>query len=104
MPLPSNTRQIVFISPPDVKNSASPDQVSGISRSEQTANISIRGATITSFGSMAATTIKLANPYTADTGAGANPLDHRRDRVVVRRRINRTGSAADKNSTARPTT
>ena len=66
-----NTRQIVFISPPDVKNSASPRSGIGISRSESRANTSIRGATPYVIRIDGNYNNQVANPYTANTGAGA---------------------------------
>ena len=35
---------------------------------------------------------QLTNPYTADTGAGPAPLNHRSDRVVVWKRCEVTGT------------
>jgi prepilin-type N-terminal cleavage/methylation domain-containing protein len=70
-----NTRQIVFISPPDVKNSAAPR--SGIGT---TAGGNI-GQYFDSWGTNYVIRIdgdynnQLPNPYTADTGAGAGTLN-----------------------------
>src|SRR6266487_6577770 len=70
-----NTRQIVFISPPDVKNSANPR--SGIGT---TAGGNI-GQYFDPWGSNYVIRIdgdynnQLPNPYTADTGAGAGTLN-----------------------------
>ena len=69
-----NTRQIVFISPPDVKNATSPR--SGIGTA--TAN---KGQYFDPWGTNHVIRIdgdynnQLPNPYTADTGAGAGTLN-----------------------------
>jgi prepilin-type N-terminal cleavage/methylation domain-containing protein len=70
-----NTRQIVFISPPDVKNSASPR--SGIG----TAAGGNKGQYFDPWGTNYVIRVdgdynnQLPNPYTADTGAGAGTLN-----------------------------
>jgi prepilin-type N-terminal cleavage/methylation domain-containing protein len=69
----SNARQIVFISPPDVKNSASPRSGIGIA-------VANKGQYFDPWGNNYVIRIdgvynnQVANPYTADTGAGADPL------------------------------
>jgi prepilin-type N-terminal cleavage/methylation domain-containing protein len=73
-PASLNTRQIVFISPPDVKNSASPRSGIGIA----TAN---KGQYFDPWGTNYVIRVdgdynnQVANPYTADTGAGAGTLN-----------------------------
>ena len=77
----TNTRQIVFISPPDVKNSANPR--SGIATQTVTVNgVSIpRGSYVDPWGTNYVVRIdggydnQVANPYSdTDQSAGANPL------------------------------
>jgi prepilin-type N-terminal cleavage/methylation domain-containing protein len=69
-----NTRQIVFISPPDVKNSASPRSGIGIA-------VANKGQYFDPWGTNYVIRIdgdynnQLLNPYTADTGAGAGTLN-----------------------------
>jgi len=71
----SNARQIVFISPPDVKNSASPR--SGIGT---TTGVNM-GQYFDPWGNNYVVRIdggynnQVANPYTTGTGAGADPLN-----------------------------
>jgi prepilin-type N-terminal cleavage/methylation domain-containing protein len=68
-----NTRQIVFISPPDVKNSASPRSGIGIAAGN-------KGQYFGPWGNNYTVRIdgdynnQTTNPYTADTGAGAGTL------------------------------
>ena len=70
----SNARQIVFISPPDVKNSASPRSGIGIA-------VANKGQYFDPWGNNYVVRIdggynnQVANPYTADTGAGPDPLN-----------------------------
>ena len=72
-----NTRQIVFISPPDVKNAASPR--SGIGTTTGVGGN--RGQYFDPWGTNYVIRIdggynnQVANPYTADTGAGAVTLN-----------------------------
>jgi prepilin-type N-terminal cleavage/methylation domain-containing protein len=69
-----NTRQIVFISPPDVKNSASPRSGIGIA-------VANKGQYFDPWGTNYVIRIdgdynnQLPNPYAADTGAGAGTLN-----------------------------
>ena len=69
-----NTRQIVFMSPPDVKNSASPRSGIGIAAAN-------KGQYFDPWGTNYVVRIdadynnQVANPYTADTGAGAGTLN-----------------------------
>jgi len=70
----SNARQIVFISPPDAKNSASPRSGIGIA-------VANKGQYFDPWGTNYVIRIdagynnQVANPYTADTGAGGDPLN-----------------------------
>jgi len=70
----TNARQIAFISPPDVKNSASPRSGIGIA-------VANKGQYFDPWGTNYAIRIdggynnQVANPYTADTGAGAGTLN-----------------------------
>src|SRR6266576_817125 len=69
-----NTRQIVFISPPDVKNSASPRSGIGTAAGN-------KGQYFDSWGTNYVIRIdgdynnQVANPYATDTGAGAGTLN-----------------------------
>ena len=70
----TNARQIVFISPPDVKNSASPRSGIGIA-------VANKGQYFDPWGTNYVIRIdggynnQVANPYTANTGAGAGTLN-----------------------------
>ena len=68
-----NTRKIVFINPPYVKNDTAGNRRSGVSPTD--GQYYDPWGTPYRFGLMAITTMQLPNPYTADTGAGPAPLN-----------------------------
>ena len=78
-----NTRQIVFISPPDVKNPATRGLGSEQATAINGSILTIRGEHRTVMQSTATTIINQPIPIRHNTGAGPSPLQHRSDRVVA---------------------